>query len=508
MDEILRQPRQNRECDPAPRRSSKRAQADWRDRLSWHTELILDRTAIARRGLGQVLHRVLSINTVGKGRVILPFAFLLLSIAAAAIFVVQTVYTPAYLVTVDGIELGVVLEPTVFDSVVERVEARASNILGYDYQLEAEIVYESTMVERDKISPLTGFEPFLFNRVGEVMKTYVLTVDGEFIGASVNRAELEGLLARLQEPYLTEYTTSAGFVPEVRISYEYTASDVMQDLDAMWDTLSSTLSEDMVYTAVKGDTYSGIAFDNDMSLGDLVELNPGLNLDRLMIGDEVLVKESVPYLAVTTVERQTYHEVLASPVERVKDSTMYQGTTKVLEEGTEGEALVTADIAFLNGREQERTVLESVTLVEPTTRVIAEGTMPRPATMPKGYFIWPVYGRITSYFGYRSIFGTYSYHSGIDIATSYGTTIVAADGGTVTFSGYKGTYGYLVIISHGDGLQTYYAHCSSLLVSAGQKVYQGQAIGRVGSTGRSTGNHCHFEIKVNGTSVNPLSYLK
>lgn len=127
--------------------------------------------------------------------------------------------------------------------------------------------------------------------------------------------------------------------------------------------------------------------------------------------------------------------------------------------------------------------------------------------MPTGTFQWPIRGRTISYFGYRSIFGGRSYHSGIDIDGSYGQTIVASDGGKVTFSGWKSGYGYVVIISHGSGVQTYYAHCSSLLVSAGAEVYKGQAIARVGSTGRSTGNHCHFEIRINGTAVNPLSYL-
>ena len=81
------------------------------------------------------------------------------------------------------------------------------------------------------------------------------------------------------------------------------------------------------------------------------------------------------------------------------------------------------------------------------------------------------------------------------------------DGGTVTFAGWSGTYGYLVTIDHGNGFVTYYAHNSSLLVSAGDKVYKGQTIARAGSTGRSTGSHCHFEIRVNGTRVNPAAYL-
>ena len=207
----------------------------------------------------------------------------------------------------------------------------------------------------------------------------------------------------------------------------------------------------------------------------------------------------------------TYTQSIECPVVEVQDDSMYQGESKVLDAGVPGEQIVNADIAYLNGVEQERTVLSTQVTREATNKVIAVGTKVRPSWLPNGYFIWPVYGRITSYFGYRSIFGSYSYHGGIDIATSYGTNIAAADGGTVVFAGRATgsmwSYGNLVIVDHGNGKQTYYGHCSSVLVSAGDKVYQGQPIAKVGSTGRSTGNHCHFEVKINGTSVNPLSYL-
>ena len=118
-------------------------------------------------------------------------------------------------------------------------------------------------------------------------------------------------------------------------------------------------------------------------------------------------------------------------------------------------------------------------------------------------FIQPVSGVITSRFGGRSL-GT---HSGLDIGVPTGTPIKAAAGGTVTFSGYQGTYGYLVVISHGNGVQTYYAHNSSLAVKAGQEVSQGQVISYSGSTGRSTGPHLHLEIRVNGVAQNPQNYI-
>jgi len=117
--------------------------------------------------------------------------------------------------------------------------------------------------------------------------------------------------------------------------------------------------------------------------------------------------------------------------------------------------------------------------------------------------IWPVIGPVTSPFGMR--WGRM--HEGIDIAAAYGTAIRAAAGGTVIYAGWLGGYGNLVVIDHGNGLATAYAHQSSLAVSNGQGVSQGQTIGYVGSTGHSTGPHLHFEVRVNGVPVDPLGYL-
>lgn len=120
--------------------------------------------------------------------------------------------------------------------------------------------------------------------------------------------------------------------------------------------------------------------------------------------------------------------------------------------------------------------------------------------------IQPVSGRISSKFGSISRMRSGA-HTGLDIATSYGTPIKAAASGTVTFAGWKGSYGNLIVVSHGNGVQTYYGHCSSLVASVGQTVSQGQVIAKVGSTGNSSGNHLHLEIRVNGTALNPQNYL-
>ncbi len=126
-----------------------------------------------------------------------------------------------------------------------------------------------------------------------------------------------------------------------------------------------------------------------------------------------------------------------------------------------------------------------------------------------GHLSWPVKGPITSPFGMRMdpILHKYEMHTGIDIGVPMGTPIKAADGGTVIFAGWNDAYGKLTIIDHGDGISTVYAHQSVQLVNVGDKVYQGEIIGHVGTTGWSTGPHLHFEVRINGTPVNPMNYL-
>lgn len=135
------------------------------------------------------------------------------------------------------------------------------------------------------------------------------------------------------------------------------------------------------------------------------------------------------------------------------------------------------------------------------------GTGPSSGT---GSMLWPTDAReITSPFGWRThpIYGTSRYHSGIDIGADYGDAVVAADGGVVISAGWMGGYGKAVIIDHGGSISTLYGHNSELLVSEGQRVRKGEIIARVGSTGDSTGPHCHFEVRQDGSPVSPMNYL-
>lgn len=476
----------------------------WKERLKGQWKVFREWSRIHGRRAAHLIH-----NAAAGNRAAGPISFLAGSAALAVALTLTALYSPSYAVTVDGEQVGVVADQEVVAQAIQAVEEAGTNILGYDYQVEGDIQYQFEVSLRSDLSQQSDIQDYFFTQLDEVsgeLRMYQVSVDGATVGVIKNEEDLNQLLDSMKAKYTTENTVSAEFLDTVTVEPVYTADTVLT-VEEMEQALQASSNGSTTYTVVQGDTFNAIAYANDMSVSDLKALNPNVDINRLMVGDVLNVKELTPVLSVQTVDNITYTESIECPVETREDSSMYKGETKIITQGVEGEAQVNATVTYVNGQETERVINSSVTVREPTTTVKAVGTKEKPKTASTGSYSWPITGRITSYFGGRYIFGSYSYHSGIDISCSYGAAIKAADGGTVTFAGYKGSYGYLVIITHDNGTQTYYAHNSSLLVSAGQKVYKGQQIAKAGSTGRSTGTHCHFEVRVRGTSVNPLSYL-
>ena len=437
-----------------------------------------------------------------------PVAFLSGAVCIAAAAVVLSLYTLGTEVFYDGVDLGVVSSGRAAAQTVAQLEDVTRATVGdADYTVDESLLETRLGVysRRSMVSTETLLEE-LGDEVGLVEFANVLYVDGEKVVATTRSGALEDLLEQLKLGYETADTVNAYFVEDVDIRQEYVESSYVMNLGYIAEILNETKEGEVTYTVTSGDSYYSIAEKYDLSVEALMKLNPGYDPKILRVGDVLTISNAVPYLTVVNVERQRYVQDVPYQVEYTDDSSMYQGEYKVTSAGVYGKADITANVTYINGEETEREVVASVTLSQPVTEQQLRGTKERPTWYPTGSFSWPCTGILTSRFGYRSLLGS-TYHSGIDIGNSYGTSIYASDGGTVTYSGWMSGYGYLIIIDHGNGYQTYYGHNSSLVASLGQKVHKGQLIARMGSTGRSTGNHCHFGIKLNGTFVNPLNYL-
>ncbi|MBQ9458906.1 MAG: peptidoglycan DD-metalloendopeptidase family protein [Oscillospiraceae bacterium] len=460
-----------------------------------------------RRSLG--FDTAVAVRTTHQNRV-RPLVFVAVALIFACVAVFFSIYTPATTVSYNGRTLEIVSDAAEAKKIAAHVEGITAQTLGGSFAFSADSVqYTSSLVRRSEVGGAERLEKQLTDEVGLVTYGYSLYIDDELVGSTQYEGALEALIDQMKQIGVTGDTLSVDFVEDVRIVPGYVATNSLKNLGEIAEKINSTKVGEVTYTVISGDTWGQIAYDHGMSNAQLLELNPGYDIDRINIGDELVLSREIPYLTVRVTERQNYVDEVNYEIVYVDDSTMYQGDTRVIEKGEYGTADIVADVIYVNGVETERTVLSQVMLTAPKTETRARGTKERPSWMPTGSFRWPVYGRITSGFGYRNtgIRGASTYHQGIDIACSYGTTIVAADGGTVIYTGYKGAMGYTVIIDHGNGYKTYYEHCSSFLCSSGQHVYKGQSIARVGSTGVSSGPHCHFGILKNGVYVNPLNYL-
>ena len=432
------------------------------------------------------------------------------SCVLAGIILFFSFFTIGTTVTYDGHVLGTLSSKAEAESVRHDLEAVTSETLGETYTLDNSLLqYHSGWTLRQDIEDKAAYEEELSDEIGLVTSAYCLYVNGERIGTTPYEGALEELLDQLQKAASDEDTISCRFEEDVEIRQEYVPTDAIMNLGYIAELLYSTKTAEVTYEVKKGDTWSQIAARNDMTSSELLALNPGYNINKLQIGEVLTLSASVPYLTMTVEKQERYLDDVSYDIEYTDSANLYQGDYKVTSKGEYGKADVLAKTTYVNGEETERTVLSSVTLKEPVTEYRLRGTKPRPTWMPTGSFRWPTSGRITSYFGGRKSPGGIgsTNHKGIDIAVPYRTPIYAADGGTVTYAGWMSGYGYLVEINHGNGYVTRYGHNSSLTVSVGQHVYKGQQIARAGSTGNSTGNHCHFEVRYNGVARNPLNYL-
>ena len=431
-------------------------------------------------------------------------ASLLLTIFAAN----RVLYTTATTLSFEGRELGTVASEAEAQAAVKNVESSISQKLGSRYSLSPEsLSYTTGVAYRGALVEEADLEEALSQSLRVVEHGYALYVNGDFIGATQTEGALDELMAQVATPYRNENTVSIDFVEE----WEIRECDLpLEDFTNLADVallLNSVKAGEQTYTVEAGDCWSVIAEDHNMTSQDLLRMNPGYDIDKLQIGDVLVTSQQVPYLTVRATQMEYYVADIPYEIEYVDDNTMWEGDTRIITKGAYGTADTVARVTYEGVDEVERVIESQTTITEPVTEVQARGTLERPSWAPTGSFRWPTSGSITSKYGYRNIFGGSSFHGGIDIANSYGTDIVAADGGVVCYAGWMSGYGYLVQIDHQNGYVTYYGHNSSLLVSVGDKVFKGQHIAEMGSTGRSTGNHCHFEVRVNGERTNPINLL-
>lgn len=414
-------------------------------------------------------------------------------------------YTEAYKVSLGEEKIGIIREEQLILDIYEKIKEDFNEEIGLEMINDKEFTLRNTYAEDEELTSSTELYKKVKSTIGEQVLAYGIKVDGEFVGAVKTGEIAEKVIENIKEAYIGDSKVEeVNVVEDVKIEEIKTKASEVQSEEEILTILKKGTNEEKVHVVKEGESFWEIASNNKITVEDLVDANPSLTPENIREGDEISLIAPKPYITVVTYEKDTYTESIDYETKYEKSNSLYSNENKVKQKGSKGEKEVVVKIEKRNGIEIAKEVISETIKSQPIAQIITKGTKAIPSSRGTGRFQTPVNGRLTSSYGNRGS----GFHTGIDLAASTGTTISASDNGIVKFAGYHGSYGNMILIDHGNGYVTRYAHASRLYVSSGQKVAKGQSIAAVGSTGRSTGPHLHFEVIVNGSHRNPYNYLK
>lgn len=445
----------------------------------------------------------------------------LLPVAALAGFayIVQDRMNVNYVleVMVNGEPVGSVASEQVFESARDDVQGRIQTVQDSDQdaqatmaavtQLELDPTY-TLAIGGDVMNEMEVANAILSASGGAIGEATAVYIDGSLQFVTQDGDHLRSYLESVKQPY--EDASN----PNVRVSFVHDISLVdglyLQASMVSYSDILSVLNEGggaRIYTAAEGDTVQTVLDATGVAWDSLAALNPDLTGtdQELASGTEVITGVQSPdLLQVKVIRRESYTSEIPYDTVETQSSEYDFGETVVTSAGQNGLQEITQDITYIDGVQTEISTVSVETLQEPVSEYVTKGTHLKSgmtANYGSGEWMWPVpqYTYVSRWMS--------SFHKGADICAAYGTPIYASDSGVVVTAGYHYSYGNYVVIDHGNGWTTLYGHMSALGCSSGQAVERGEVIGYVGSTGNSTGNHCHFEMHHNGTLVSARNFF-
>ncbi|MBQ0078559.1 MAG: peptidoglycan DD-metalloendopeptidase family protein [Eubacterium sp.] len=429
-------------------------------------------------------------------------------------------YCTAYEYSYNGTPLGIVKNK---DDVL-RITDLVQNALKEDTNMDV-VIDAKDDISFKRVSALGDVE---IDTSDDVLKrltymsdfkvsSYGIYVDGKKIGALRSSTDVQSVLEDLKSFYIDKYTVRDGrnmkvkqavVLEKVEVKETNTKLNNIYSRDEMLSLLTTPRKKETVHTTVAGESLDDVAAEFNTTATALLKDNNNINADpddELSAGTPIVIKQTAPAVTVKLTEEVTYDETIKFETKETKSKEMYKGDKEVTVEGKNGSREVTAEITTVNGKEIGREELISKVKQEPVTEEVTIGTAKRPPTVGDGKFSHPLKDNYRQTTTFRMRWGRF--HKGTDMACPTGTPVYAADGGTVIIARRQPSYGNLVVIDHQNGFTTKYAHNSKIVVKEGDKVYEGQKIAEVGSTGNSTGPHCHFEVRYNDVPQDPFDYI-
>lgn len=342
-----------------------------------------------------------------------------------------------------------------------------------------------------------------------ICKATGLYINDDFVGAVKDDKELKNIINSYLKPWKEQYENAdVSFVDDVVIKKGYYLTNSLCEISKINKEINAEKEEMVNYTVKSGDTPLAIAADNNVPYEQLRALNPGIE-EELKPGQKIVVAQAKPLLSVKVEKIETVEEEIPFKIEEQHDANIASTYHRSVQKGKNGIVQKQYKKTIIDGVETSNEEIAENVLSKPVPEIVVVGTKSinwqiysGKRADYKGGLLYPVNGgRIScGWYGYKG-------HTGIDISAPSGASIKAATSGKVVFAGWKGSYGNCVLIDHGNGVFTRYAHNSRNLVTVGDSVNAGEKIAEVGRTGNATGNHCHFEVILNGVPVNPGNYI-
>lgn len=424
-------------------------------------------------------------------------------------------------ITYNNTEIGYVKSESVYLEASKRAEDRLSTAIATSDSgsIIKSAQYEIAPVKLTNLNDAESISNEIIEHSdSNITNACGIYIDGEFLCAIKNETDAATVFDNILAAYATDDNGTPGFVEDISyVQGLYPDNDsTIWDAERLSEKLSTKKSEASYYTVQAGDTVSGIAQKLGIRTSELFALNPG-KAENIHAGDQLLVSREVNFVRVQVTKTETRTVSIPYTSETEQSDSLYKGIKKTVQQGRNGQQVITELVSYIDGVRVSTKEISRVTTLEPVTEKIQVGTKSYASSSygsvsVKSYggrFVWPSTGA----YSISSGFGGARRHGGIDIVkpggNSTGATIVAAGSGRVISASYHPSWGYNVLIDHGNGLQTRYAHMipGSFKVSSGQSVSAGQPIGNIGSSGNVTGPHLHFEVYQNGRRVNPMPYL-
>ncbi len=334
-------------------------------------------------------------------------------------------------------------------------------------------------------------------KVADVVAVYI---GDEAVFNLKSAADYDALMKKIENHFKAQGATVRRMDIEPAMKAEAAKGEETLTVDEAFKLLMTGGKEEVVYVADKTESLESVAKKFNMTVDEIKALNANWE-DPLHKGSKINVLKAAPMITVTLDQEVKAQAPVPFKTVVREDAGQVKSVKKVERAGKAGVVETTTAIQSKNGKVTSSVTESSRLVQEAVDQIVVVGTKEGVAT---GSFIKPTVARLSSPFGPR--WGRF--HYGIDLANRTGTDVFAADGGVVTRVGMAGSYGNLIIIDHQNGTSTRYAHLSAYNVKVGDVVAQGQSIGKIGSTGRSTGPHLHFEVRVGGVAKNPLDFIK